>query len=52
MAARLQAASASDRPILLRTSADTGHGIGTALGERVEEYADIYAFLMSQLGMH
>ena len=52
MAARLQAATSSDRPILLRMSADTGHGIGTGLGERAEEYADIYAFLMSQLGMH
>ncbi|HUJ00755.1 MAG TPA: prolyl oligopeptidase family serine peptidase [Usitatibacter sp.] len=51
MAARLQAATSSGRPILLRMSADTGHGIGTGLGERVEEYADIHAFLMSQLGM-
>jgi prolyl oligopeptidase len=51
MAARLQAATSSGRPVLLRISADTGHGIGTSLDKRVEESADIYAFLMSQLGM-
>jgi prolyl oligopeptidase len=51
MAARLQAASASDRPVLLRISMDTGHGQGTALASRVEEHADIYTFLMDQLGM-
>ena len=51
MAARLQAASSSDRPILLRVSMDTGHGIGTSLSNRVAEEADRYAFLMSQLGM-
>ena len=51
MAARLQAASSSGKPILLRISADTGHGSGTGLDKRIEENADIYAFLMSQLGM-
>ncbi len=51
MAARLQAANSSGRPVLLRISADTGHGIGTALNTRVEEDADTYAFLMAQLGM-
>jgi prolyl oligopeptidase len=51
MAARLQAANASDKPILLRISMDTGHGQGTRLSARVEEDADRYAFLMSQLGM-
>ena len=51
MAARLQAAAAPARPVLLRISADTGHGIGTALNTRVEEDADMYAFLMEQLGM-
>ena len=51
MAARLQAATSSDKPILLRISMDTGHGIGTSLSKRVEEDADRYAFLMSQLGM-
>jgi prolyl oligopeptidase len=51
MIARLQAATKSDAPIILRISMDTGHGIGTGLAKRVEEDADRYAFLMSQLGM-
>ena len=51
MAARLQAATSSGRPVLLRVSADTGHGIGTGLEKRIEESADSDAFLMSQLGM-
>jgi prolyl oligopeptidase len=51
MAARLQAASSSGRPVLLRMSMDTGHGMGTPLRTRVEEDADVYAFLMAQLGM-
>jgi prolyl oligopeptidase len=51
MTARLQAATSSDRPILLRTDAAAGHGIGTALSTRIEEQADVYAFLVDQLGM-
>ncbi len=51
MAARLQAANPAGRPILLRISANTGHGIGTGVSERVEENADTFAFLMNQLGM-
>ena len=52
MAARLQAATASGEPVLLRVSTDTGHGIGTGLEKRIEQSADAYAFLMSELGMH
>jgi prolyl oligopeptidase len=51
MAARLQAATSSGNPVLLRMSMDTGHGQGTPLKTRIEEEADTYAFLMSQLGM-
>jgi len=53
MTARLQAASASaaKNPILLRTSSSSGHGIGTALNERIEQLADVYAFLLEQLGV-
>jgi prolyl oligopeptidase len=51
MTARLQAASSSDRPILLRASDDVGHGIGSPLAAVIDENADIYAFIMSELGM-
>jgi prolyl oligopeptidase len=51
MAARLQAATSSGLPVLLRTSASAGHGMGTALNERIAEDADVYAFLFDQLGM-
>jgi prolyl oligopeptidase len=51
MAARLQAATASDHPVLLRTEAAAGHGIGTALSTQIEEAADIYTFLVDQLGI-
>jgi prolyl oligopeptidase len=51
MTARLQAATSSSSPILLRTEAAAGHGIGTALSIRIEEEADVYAFLVDQLGM-
>jgi prolyl oligopeptidase len=51
MTARLLAASASDHPILLRTSAHTGHGGGTPLSSRNAERADAYAFLVTELGV-
>jgi prolyl oligopeptidase len=51
MVARLQAATTSGLPILLRTSASTGHGMGTPLDERVEQMADVHAFLVEQLGL-
>ena len=51
MMARLEEANKSDNPILLRTSSSAGHGIGTALSERIKQLADIYAFLFTQLDM-
>ena len=51
MIARLDEANKSGNPILLRTSSSAGHGIGTALSERVKQLADIYAFLFAQLGV-
>ncbi len=51
MTAELQWANAADTPILLRTSQTSGHGIGTALSEEIDEYTDVYAFLFAELGV-
>lgn len=51
MTARLQAATGSGHPILLRTTATAGHGVGSSLKDRVSEQADIYAFLFQELGV-
>ena len=50
MTARLQAAS-SGKPVLLRTSNASGHGIGSSLDEKVGESVDVYAFLFDRLGV-
>jgi prolyl oligopeptidase len=50
MAARLQAASNSGKPVLLRVDYDSGHGYGTMRTQREEELADIYSFLLWQFG--
>ena len=52
MAARLQAATGSDYPILFRSTANAGHGIGSSLKERIAEQADSLSFLFDQLGMN
>ena len=50
MAARLQAASSSGKPILLRVDYDAGHGIGSTRAQQDREAADTYAFLLWQTG--
>jgi prolyl oligopeptidase len=51
MIARLQAANPGGQPILLRTSAASGHGIGSSLSETINEQTDTYSFLLQQLGV-
>ena len=50
MAARLQAATSSGKPILLRVDFDAGHGIGSTRQQQDREAADTYAFLLWQIG--
>jgi prolyl oligopeptidase len=50
LAARLQAATASTRPVLLRISG-SGHGFGTSLSDNLAQQADRLAFLLWQLGV-
>ncbi len=51
MAARLQAATTSGKPVLLRIDYDAGHGIGSTKKQAYEERADIIAFLLWQFGV-
>jgi prolyl oligopeptidase len=50
MTARLQA-SGTKRLVLLRTTSEAGHGIGTALSEQIAQEADVMAFLFDQWGI-
>ena len=49
-AARLQAATTSKKPILLRLDMQAGHGMGSTATQRNAMSADIYAFLLWQMG--
>lgn len=49
-AARLQAATSSGKPVILRVETDAGHGIGSTRKQRDEETADTYAFILWQVG--
>jgi len=51
MTARLQAASTSGRPVLLRLETRAGHGAGKPVRKLVEEYTDIWSFVFAQIGM-
>lgn len=50
MTARLEAANPSG-VVLLRTSANTGHGMGTPLAAQIQEDVDVFSFLALQLGL-
>jgi prolyl oligopeptidase len=49
-AARLQAATRSGKPVLLRLDLQAGHGMGSTATQRNAQAADIYAFLLWQMG--
>ena len=51
MTARLQAATTSGKPILLRVDYDAGHGMGSTKSQHDIELADEVAFLFWQLGV-
>jgi prolyl oligopeptidase len=50
MAARLQAATSSGKPVLLRLDYASGHGVGSTKSQRQEQYADIWSFMLWQFG--
>jgi prolyl oligopeptidase len=50
MAAHLQAASSSGRPVLMLVDFDAGHGMGSTKAQRDKEMADQMAFFYWQIG--
>ncbi len=47
MAARLQTATSSGKPVLLRVDFDAGHGMGSTRAQQDAEMADTYAFILA-----
>jgi prolyl oligopeptidase len=50
MAARLQKATRSDKPVLLRVNFDAGHGLGSTRSQIDDERADEFAFVLWRAG--
>ncbi|MDE0853720.1 MAG: prolyl oligopeptidase family serine peptidase [Nevskia sp.] len=50
-AAAMQHADADGRPILIRIDLNAGHGSGKPTAKLIEEYADIYAFVLNAMGL-
>jgi len=46
----LQAADAGGNPIVIRIEKSAGHGGGKPISKKLEEWADMYAFLLVNLG--
>jgi prolyl oligopeptidase len=51
MTARLQAATATDRPVLLRLETEAGHGAGKPVSKLVDELTDSWTFVFKELGL-
>ncbi len=50
-AATLQEGQGGDAPVLIRIETKAGHGAGKPTSKQIEEQADIYGFLIRNLGM-
>ncbi len=50
-AAAMQHADADGNPILIRIDLRAGHGSGKPTGKLIEEFADIYAFVLNAMGL-
>ncbi len=48
-AAALQSAQSCDHPVLIRIETRAGHGAGTPTSKKIEEYADLWSFLLENL---
>ncbi len=48
--AQLQANQSGQNPVLIRIETDAGHGAGTPVNKTIEQYADIFAFTLYNMG--
>lgn len=50
-ASELQAKQSGDNPVLIRIETMAGHGAGTPVSKTIEQYADIFAFTLYNMGV-
>lgn len=50
-AAALQAAHKGDRPVMIRIETKAGHGAGKPTSKQIDEWVDLWGFLVDNLGM-
>jgi prolyl oligopeptidase len=50
MAAALEAATASNKPILFRVNYDAGHGLTDTVAQQVSDWSDIFTFFLWNFG--
>ncbi|MBL7740498.1 MAG: S9 family peptidase [Chitinophagaceae bacterium] len=51
-AARLQEYHSGDNPVLIRIETNAGHGAGKPTSKQIDEAADVWSFVMKNLGMN
>jgi prolyl oligopeptidase len=51
-AARLQEFHQGENPVLIRIDTDAGHGAGKPTNKQIDEAADVWSFVMQNLGMN
>jgi prolyl oligopeptidase len=49
-AAELQDKHQGDNPVLIRIETKAGHGAGTPVSKRIEQYADVFGFTLFNMG--
>ena len=49
-AAQLQNNQNGENPVLIRIETNAGHGAGTPVSKRIEQYADIFGFTLFNMG--